>query len=210
MEGFTTESHKKIERLLKEPLPGPPAQYKMAPVERHGQPTDRQTRRAGVMVLLYSHQQRLQTILIRRTVYDGVHSGQISFPGGKMETDDDNLSDTALRETHEEIGISAQSIRIMGLLTPLYIPVSNNLVQPVLGALIDRPHLIREPKEVDRIYEISIDELLQPGALIQNESIRENNRHIKAPFYKYNGLQIWGATAMILSEFLELYRKSLF
>ena len=99
-------------------------------------------------------------------------------------------------------------IRIIGKLTPLYIPVSNHLVQPVIGNLTTQSNFIPDKTEVTQIYEIRIKDLLEPGCLVANERFIENNRHIHAPFYKYNGLQIWGATAMILSEFLELYRQS--
>ena len=208
MDGFTTESHKRIARLLKKPLPGQHAQFKMAPVERPEKASDRDTREAGVLILLYPKDGRLYTVLIQRPVYQGVHSGQISFPGGKQEPGDRDLVHTALRETHEEVGIPPEQIEVLGKLTPLFIPVSNHLVQPVIGTLADPPRMIPDEIEVDRIYEIRIRDLMEPDCRIQNESILENNRQIQAPFFRYDGLQIWGATAMILSEFLEIYRES--
>ena len=121
---------------------------------------------------------------------------------------DRDLFHTALRETHEEIGVIPHDIRIIGKLTPLYIPVSNHMVQPVIGRLTTDPRFIPDDKEVKEIYEIPVADLLKPDCLITNEGIMENNRVIHAPFYRYNGIQIWGATAMILSEFLELYSQS--
>ncbi|MBS3807787.1 MAG: CoA pyrophosphatase [Bacteroidales bacterium] len=208
MDGFTTESHKRIAKLLKKPLPGQSAQYKMAPGSRHEKTSNRDAREAGVLILLYPRNDELYTVLIQRPVYQGVHSGQISFPGGKKEPGDHDLIYTALRETHEEVGIPVQQIHVLGKLTPLYIPVSNHRVQPVIGSLSDPPRLVPDKKEVERIYQIRIRELMEPDCLIQNESILENNRQIRAPFFKYDRLRIWGATAMILSEFLEICRAS--
>jgi 8-oxo-dGTP pyrophosphatase MutT (NUDIX family) len=207
MDGYTTEAHKRLKKLLERPLPGQNAQLRMAPLERPEKASDPETQQAGVLVLLFSSYNELHTVLIQRAVYQGVHSGQISFPGGKMETGDQDIVHTALRETHEEVGISSQQIRVLGKLTPLYIPVSNHMVQPVIGILNQSPRFIPDSKEVARIYEVRVNDLMKPGCLIENEGILENNRHIKAPFYKYNGLRIWGATAMIMSEFLEIYRE---
>jgi 8-oxo-dGTP pyrophosphatase MutT (NUDIX family) len=209
MDGHTIDAYRKIEQRLKKALPGQRAQYRMAPVARPKEVVSALVQHAGVLVLLYNKNGQLHTVLTRRAMYEGVHSGQISLPGGKSEADDKNLTDTALRETHEEIGIDPRDIRVIGELTPLYIPVSNHMVQPVIGSLTVQPHFIADSKEVDQIYEIRLRDLLLPGCLIENDGITENNRHIKAPYYQYNGLQIWGATAMILSEFLELYRQSL-
>lgn len=207
MDGYNPEAHKKIERLLQRPLPGQNAQLRMAPLERPEKASDPETQQAGVLVLLFSRYNELHTVLIQRPVYQGVHSGQISFPGGKMEPGDQDIVHTALRETHEEVGISSQQIRVLGKLTPLYIPVSNHMVQPVIGTLNDPPRFVPDSKEVARIYEVRVRDLMEPGCLIENEGILENNRLIQAPFYKYNGLRIWGATAMIMSEFLEIYRE---
>jgi len=210
MDGYTTESHKRIAKLLKKPLPGRHAQLKMAPVLRTEKTSDRDTREAGVLILLYPRDGELYTVLIQRPVYQGVHSGQISFPGGKQEPGDCDLVHTALRETHEEVGIPPTQIEVLGKLTPLYIPVSNHMVQPVIGTLPDPPRMTPDEIEVDRIYEIRLHGLMEPGCLIQNETILVNNRKIQAPFFRYDGLRIWGATAMILSEFLEIYRESSF
>jgi len=208
MDGYTIDSYKKIEQLLKRQLPGQKAQLRMAPTDRPSSQSNRQTRNAGVLLLLYERGGELHTILTRRAVYEGAHSGQVSLPGGKFEMGDRDLFHTALGETHEEIGVIPHDIRIIGKLTPLYIPVSNHMVQPVIGRLTIRPRFIPDDKEVTEIYEIRIADLLKPDCLITNEGIMENNRMINAPFYRYNGIQIWGATAMILSEFLELYSQS--
>src|SRR6056297_719193 len=118
MDGFTTESHKRIAKLLKKPLPGPHAQSKLAPLERYEKTSDRDTREAGVLILLYPRDEQLYTVLIQRPLYQGVHSGQISFPGGKQEPGDRDLVHTALRETHEEVGILREKIEVLGKLTP--------------------------------------------------------------------------------------------
>mgnify|MGYP006298256861 FL=1 len=203
-----SEYYKRFESLLKEELPGKSAQYRMAPLTRH-QPDispNPDTRYAGVLILLYPIEQEFYTILIRRTLYNGVHSGQISFPGGKYEQHDNNLISTALRETEEEIGISSNEVQIIGKLTPLYIPVSNYCVHPVVGVLQSKPTFKRDDKEVEEIFSVKLETLMDPKCLIFNDHIYENERYIEAPYFHYNRFKIWGATAMILSEFIELHR----
>lgn len=204
-----TQYFRRIADRLSGDLPGKTAQYKMAPTDRPGMGIhpDRKTRYAGVLILLYPKNQEYYTILIRRTLYYGVHSGQISLPGGKQEPGDQNLISTALRETEEEIGINSKNIEVIGKLTPLYIPVSNYYVQPVIGALNSEPSFRKDYKEVEEIFSIRLSDLMDPECIIEGEHIHERERKIKAPYYCYNNLKIWGATAMILSEFIELHKK---
>lgn len=203
-----SEYYQRMENLLAAQLPGESARYKMAPPEREEyMGHNNQTRHAGVLILLYQKEQFFYTVLIKRTLYNGEHSGQISLPGGKYEYHDDDLITTALRETKEEIGISPTNIQVIGTLTPLYIPVSNHYVQPVVGVLNSEPVFRRNEKEVQEIFNINIESLMDPKCMIQNEYIHENSRRIKAPFYRYKKLKIWGATAMILAEYIELHEQ---
>lgn len=203
------EYYKKLEKILNGKLPGKTAQYKMAPLKRNmpETPTGRDVKYAGVLMLLYPVEEEYYTILIRRTLYNGVHSGQISFPGGKYESRDGDLINTALRETEEEIGVSPNEIKVIGKLTPLFIPVSNYTVHPVVGALTSKPTLERNNKEVEEIFPVRLEKLTEPNCLIYNEGIYENERYVKAPYFHYKQFKIWGATAMILSEFIELHRN---
>lgn len=197
-----------IREILGKYLPGEKAQFRMAPVERPTKEADHKTRNAGVMLLLFPGKDGISTILIQRQVYEGVHSGQISLPGGKQEKHDINITDTALRETQEEIGIHRNDVKILGKLTPLYIPVSNFLVQPVIGSLSYKPKLEPDIREVEKVYTVNLKTLADPTC-VKNEIFIENNKTFNAPFYKVENLNIWGATAMILSEFIELHTEVL-
>ncbi|MGM0530162.1 MAG: NUDIX hydrolase [Bacteroidota bacterium] len=205
-----SEYCKRIENLLDGDLPGKTAQYKMAPLKRDlSEPlTTKGTKYAGVLILLYPLEEEYYTILIRRTLYNGVHSGQISFPGGKYEFHDRDLITTALRETEEEIGVSSNEIKVIGKLTPLFIPVSNYIVHPVVGVLKSKPSLERNYKEVEEIFSVKLETLTDPRCLIHNDSIYESEHNIEAPYFLYNKFKIWGATAMILSEFIEIHKNT--
>ena len=188
-------------------LPGEDAQDSMAPHPRNG--ADRKEKAPadaninGVLILLYHHLGRLWLPLILRPDYPGVHSGQISLPGGRIEECDSGLTDTALRETQEEIGVNPQSIRILGKLTPLYIGSSNNLVQPFVGCVKNRPAFAPDEREVALLIETPISELLNKDTF--REDIRQiNGRTVYVPYYHVCDQIVWGATAMILSEFLAL------
>ena len=160
------------------------------------------------MILLYPNNSEIFTTLIKRQVYKGVHSGQISLPGGKFEEDKDiSIVETAFRETQEEIGVLKNSISFVGKLTPLYIPVSNIHVQPVIGCLSQKPEFNADSREVDKIYKVNLQELLTPECIVEDEITMADNRKVTAPYYNFNNLQIWGATAMILSEYFEIHHK---
>jgi 8-oxo-dGTP pyrophosphatase MutT (NUDIX family) len=161
---------------------------------------------SGVLILLYPVKNEWYIPFIQRPVYEGFHSGQISFPGGKAEESDKSLLHTALRETHEEIGISPPEVNIMGQLTPLYLPKSNFNVYPFAGWLESTPRFVPDPLEVAEIIEVSLNELLNPSC-IKNFSYQAGDFTITAPYYDAGGKKIWGATAMILSEMIEIIRK---
>lgn len=189
-----------IIQKLKETLPGEEAQYLMAPMGR-GRTADydeSRFRKSAVMVLLCADEGKLFIPLTQRFAYEGLHSGQVSFPGGKFEQHDESLVHTALRECEEEIGIS--DVEVLGLLTPLYIPVSNFLVQPVVGfygrPVVMAPH----EREVQRIVKLYIDDLLNEAIVKEGDVDIAKGLKRKAPYFEIEGLKVWGATAMILSE----------
>ncbi|OFX90020.1 MAG: hypothetical protein A2W99_08905 [Bacteroidetes bacterium GWF2_33_16] len=183
-------------------LPGVSAQLKMAP-ELRPSAGNIKGPNAGVLILLYLNNQDINLVLIQRSEYNGAHSGQISLPGGKYEESDKTLIRTALRESQEEIGIDPNEIEILGLLTPLHIPISNFYVQPVVGRYKSIPIFTPDKTEVDKILEIKLKDLIST----ENKSSKEflfGDKKFEAPIYKPDNLVIWGATAMILSEFIEV------
>jgi len=202
-----------IQRLileLQKELPGIKAQSEMAPKYRN---TDdyktypESARKGGVLMLLYPKNQSVFTLVIRRAVNGGSHSGQIAFPGGKFDEQDETLIRTALRETHEEIGIRPEDVTIIGHLSNIYIPPSNFAVLPVIGVLNSEPSIIINNDEVQHIIEIDLNDLADS----ENKQFREivvNDVRVITPFYSVSGQHIWGATAMIVSEFLEIIKKT--
>lgn len=196
---------------LKKPLPGRVAQNRMSSKKRIREllsvVSTGDEHVAGVLLLLYPEKQKLSTVLMQRPQYDGVHGGQISLPGGKREPDDDTIFDTALREAQEEIGIVQANVRLLGTLSTLYIPPSNFLVTPVVGYCARRPDFRSEPSEVEAIIELELEKLMEPGAIQHKEVKTGRGIALEVPSYYINQKIIWGATAMILSEFLELAQE---
>lgn len=191
---------------MRKELPGQEAQMRMAPGVRLPGKKRAVIKKAGVLILLYPIEQSLYTVFIRRTKYLGIHSGQISLPGGKMEKTDSDIAVTALRETEEEIGINSSDIIIIGYLSQLLIPVSNSLVYPVVGFIPYRPVFKPDLNEVEGVIETPVDEFLQPE-VVQNKIENIMSRKVHVPFYNISGNHIWGATAMIISEFTELLQR---
>lgn len=143
-------------------------------------------------------------MFIQRTgrIEADIHKGQISFPGGKREKDDVDLAASAVRETEEEIGVHRESIRVLRTLTPLYIPVSNFLVHPFLGITDVLPTFVPQPEEVDDILEVPLRDILDPTRRRQIDIPIQSGLTLQnVPYYDLGGQVVWGATAMILSEF---------
>ncbi|HSH50364.1 MAG TPA: CoA pyrophosphatase, partial [Bacteroidales bacterium] len=155
-----TNFFNQLKEEFKKELPGEMAQNKMAPKIRRHFKTFSKRRNAGILILLFAKNNQLYTVCIKRTEYNGAHSGQISFPGGKFEPGDQTLEQTALRESKEEIGIDPEKVSVLGKLTPLYIPVSNFYVLPFVGFYASAPKFNREPDEVEKIIEIPLSDLL--------------------------------------------------
>jgi 8-oxo-dGTP pyrophosphatase MutT (NUDIX family) len=191
---------------LKRPLPGIEAQLKMAPGMRRPETDTLPLRNGGVLILLYPHHGQVFTVFIKRTEYDGVHSGQVSFPGGIYEEEDGSLMNTALREAMEETGLEISEVTVIGNLTSLHIPVSNIQVQAYVGIAKNRPVFRHDPVEVQYLIEESLDELLNSSNQKSRMMVILGNE-VSVPYYDLRGNQVWGATAMILSEFLELVRR---
>jgi 8-oxo-dGTP pyrophosphatase MutT (NUDIX family) len=191
-----------IGKALQNGLPGAEAQALMAPSLRPPERLDFDTsnpRSSGVMILLFPSNEGISTVFIHRTHW-GPHGGQISFPGGKQEPADSDLVVTACRESEEEIGISPNRIRVIGLLTPLYVPYSNYHIQPVVASTGPNPLFIPDNKEVESILIVPLNKLFHP---VNRKSmvLTRPGLEITAPYYDADGYRVWGATAMIMSEF---------
>ncbi|MEL6651790.1 MAG: CoA pyrophosphatase [Bacteroidota bacterium] len=197
----------RLEARLQESLPGLESQLKMTSMNRGQEWQIREDhRKSGVLALFYPHDGRTQIVFMQRTQDGKVHGGQISFPGGKMEPEDADASATALREAEEELAIPAQEVQVLGQLTELYIPPSNFMVYPTVGYLPYRPTFVPSPDEVARVIEIGLAELLDPRNLQTLYHLVGPQRKIKAPAFQVRGNVIWGATAMMLSELLDIIR----
>ena len=207
MKPLTFESSISVLRgRLQEDLPGVEAHLTMAPGFRLNpdvlSTSNKACKTAGVLALLYpQHNESTGILLTKRREDLPEHAGQISFPGGRQEQEE-SLVETALRETEEEIGLSATSIHVIGELSPIYIDVSNYCVYPFVGFLNHTPSSFNiQEDEVQKVLQISISDLSSPANKRQ-EKRELRGYNVDVPFFYVNNEVIWGATAMILAELL--------
>jgi 8-oxo-dGTP pyrophosphatase MutT (NUDIX family) len=189
-------------KRLQGDLPGEGAQQLMAPSDRGTFPDQGPAVGAAVLMLLYPAGDDTRLVFIKRNEYDGPHSGQVGFPGGAWEPGDTDLQHTALRETREEIGVG-EDIEVVGALTPLHIPVSNYLVSPYVGWTEHTPVFRPDPSEVQYVIEASIKDLLDPVSRCM-ETWHRHGQPVETPFFRVGTEKVWGATAMMLSELLQV------
>jgi 8-oxo-dGTP pyrophosphatase MutT (NUDIX family) len=199
-----------VERLAALPEVLPPAAEVLMPMilgetvraRPWTSPPGRPGRPAGVLVLVYPDATGVaRVILTERATRDGHHSGEVSFPGGAAEADDLDITATALREANEEIALdaAADGLRVVGLLEPFWIPVSDFQVTPVVAVATRRPALVASPDEVARIIEPELSRFLPDApVVIVERTVREWPLRYGA--YDVDGLSVWGATARILSQ----------
>jgi 8-oxo-dGTP pyrophosphatase MutT (NUDIX family) len=209
-----SEFTKFIPKILNQQLPATSAHLKMAPLERHESLQAEyyakfNPRKSAVMMLFYPKNAQATMILIKRNTYAGVHSAQISFPGGKAEVTDANLAETALRETYEEVGIAVADIDVVMPFTEIYIPPSNFLVSPFLGISMDELNFNPSAYEVAELIELPLEDLLDDSIVINSEIQTAINQTMIVPAFKVGEHIVWGATAMILSELKETIKSAL-
>jgi 8-oxo-dGTP pyrophosphatase MutT (NUDIX family) len=194
----------KLNQRLQQPLPGLTAHNIMASETRlklkMPSPNER-TRESAVLILFYPSENQVFMPLILRPQYDGVHGGQMAFPGGRAEKEDENLIRTALREAQEEIGVRVSDVKVLGKLTKLFIPPSNFYVQPVVGYMTRKPDFYPDPREVDKVIEIALEDLKKPE-IVGRKTLNVRGVEVDTPFYDILETTVWGATAMMISELL--------
>ena len=197
----------KISDNIDKQLPGFSAHKKLQPYLASAKsiniPANPFAKKSAVMVLLFPKDEKINVIYIERPANTGVHSKQISFPGGGREKNDKNYIQTAIRETYEEIGIESSKIHIVGKLSKLYVAASNYLIQPIVGYINEQPQYITSRAEVENIIEMPLDFLITSE--IKEKPIRSSlGVTLQAPYYDIHGKTLWGATAMITSELVDL------
>jgi 8-oxo-dGTP pyrophosphatase MutT (NUDIX family) len=195
----------RLERGLRATLPGPDAHAYLAPVPRRRFPEGHnpaRIRNAAGLLLLFPHDDRAHVVLTQRSHTLERHSGQISLPGGVVDPGE-TFERAALREAHEEIGLAIENVSVLGALTPLDIPVSGFRLHPIVAAVPARPVLKPSDDEVARIVEVGLDELLHPASFARTVKERDGIK-IAVPTFQIDDVEIWGATAMVLAEFLAL------
>lgn len=202
----------KLQVLLDGELPGPEAQYAMAHVSRPPfKPTPTSATEAAVLLLLFPKEGEWHIAFTQRAskYADDKHKGQMSFPGGKMEETDKDYIAGALRETEEEIGVPMTTVHPLGLLSKLYIPVSNFVVQPVVGYVHSLPDFVLEENEVAELVSESVVRLCSDELKMSKDLAISKQMTLKrVPYFDVQGKVVWGATAMILNEFVTLLKHN--
>lgn len=194
---------------LTQSLPSTSSHQKMM---KHRLPIDQidaeklNAKKSAVLITMYPYQNDIHIVLTKRAEYKGVHSGQISLPGGKVEDQDRNLEQTALREAQEEIGIDPAKVDLIGSLSQLYIPPSNFIVQPFVGFMSEEPLMKAEEKEVDQIIRVPLSFLME-SKNIKAAKVSTTNGTFQVNAFHYEGHVIWGATSMILAEFADVLNE---
>jgi 8-oxo-dGTP pyrophosphatase MutT (NUDIX family) len=203
-----------IPKIESEILLGETAHLKMVPPERKELMINidlatKNPKKAAVMMLFYPKNALTHLVLIVRNSYPGVHSSQIAFPGGKAEEYDVNLQETALRETHEEIGIPPHKINVIRPFTKIYIPPSNFMVHPFLGYCEHEIAFELQQEEVAGIIELPFSKFMDEAIVVSKSMDTSYSEAIEVPCFKVNEHYVWGATAMMLSELKETLKMAL-
>ena len=200
-----------LRRRLASPLPGVPAQMRMSPRPRLGADPDLDVstlRPAAALILIYPHADAWHVPLTVRASNLRHHTGQVSLPGGRLD-DGESIEDAALREAHEEVGITPGEVDVLGRLTPLPVYVSGHLLYPVVGSASRRPAFNLASHEVERLIEVPIALLREPDRVLWEERTRilPPQGVMNVPYFDVSDVRVWGATAMVLAEFVALVEE---
>ena len=198
-------------KLFQNGLPGEETHLEFSPIRQKSSvalKNAQEVRDAAVAIVIYPFNDELYSLVIERQTYDGTHSGQISFPGGKVEETDQNLMQTAIRECYEEIGLQLNESDFISELTPVFIPVSGFHVRPFIFYQKNEPtNFILSEREVYQLAHISLKELTNDENVILR-SLSVGSTILKdVPHFKLNEVEIWGATALMLNELKHLFKK---
>ena len=200
-----------LKKELFKPLPGTDVQWEMASSDRMRKNFPKfpgpDARVAAVLILLYPDNGSVHTVFMQRHNYDGVHGGQISFPGGKKEDSDEDIIHTAIREAAEETGVDPKGISVINTLTPLFIHVSNMIVTPVVAWSEKKPDFNHQPEEVVFLINAELKKFMDPS-IIKTKPFEIRGEMIEVKYFDYEGHVIWGATAMILNELLSIVGRN--
>ena len=197
----------KLEQALKKPLPGRVVQYAMAPGGRDLEDSKRdenELKESAVTALLFPEKGKIKLLIMKRVTDNTVHSGQLSFPGGSREPEDKTLKETALREMREEMGIPFDKVNIIGRLTPVIINASGFKVNPFVAYCAKSPDL-KPNEEVEKVIKADIGYLLNPNSKTV-KIVKARGRNIEAPCFVLENEILWGATAMMTNELLEIIK----
>lgn len=165
-------------------------------------------RSSAVLIALHPHQGELHTVLMVRPEYDGVHAGQVGFPGGHREPEDADDAATALREFREEMGTGVEGFTVLRALSPVYIPPSRSLVTPVLAHVDALGALEPDPREVAAVIRTPLVDLLRDDILKHTRvHVRSMGRELQVPYWDVQGHVVWGATALMIAELRELFLR---
>lgn len=204
---------KSVSKIKNIALPAEASHFKMVPPFRQEllkkqEKAIKKAKHAGVLALFYPDEDmETKFVLILRKAYKGVHSAQVAFPGGKLETQDISLQDTALRETFEEVGVPIDAVKIVRNISQVYIPPSNFYVQPFIGVTQTTPKFIKQDDEVEALIEIDLEHFLDEQSLVSKKVKTSYSIEVEVPAFKLNDFVVWGATAMMLSEIKDLLKQ---
>lgn len=206
------EIYSKVKKINAENLPGFRAQAKLSPPYRQklnlNDVLSYNPKKSAVLLLVYNKNNEPHIVLTQRQEYKGVHSKQISFPGGQSEQIDNTLINTALRETWEEVGVKVDEKNVQLELTWLYVPPSNFIINPYVAVVNNELNFTKDDVEVKSILEIPLVAFMDKNNLSEFDYyVKSQDVHITCPCYKIDEYIIWGATAMILSEFLTILEQ---
>lgn len=198
-----------LKAALQGELPGIDAHSKMLPPGRRLKSFDYElesVKQSSVLVLIFPIDNKLYTCLTKRPSTMKYHPGQISFPGGKIEKEDVSAEMAALREAHEEVGVDASAIDVLGKLSDFYLEISKFSIQPFLAWANQKPEFLLNANEVEELILFPVTDFVESEIILETE-LQTLTGELRVKYYPFNGKIVWGATAMILSELIEILKK---